>query len=83
MKLNALKLGLAAGIFWGLSLFVLTFANLWFDDYAGEWLRLMGNTYPGYELSPVGSIVGLIYGFFVGFISIGIFAWIYNKLVGC
>lgn len=82
MKLNALKFGLAAGILWGLALFLLTFANMWFDGYASAWLMLMSNIYPGYEISVWGSLVGLVYGFADGFICIGLFAWIYNRLCG-
>lgn len=80
MKLNIAKFGLAAGIFWGLSMFILTFTGIWFG-YALQWLNLMADIYPGYEITPTGSIIGLIYGFFDGFIGLSIFAWIYNKLI--
>lgn len=80
MKLNALKFGLAAGIFWGLAMFVMTLAGIWFD-YGHMWLQLMADVYPGYEVTYWGSVVGLVYGFFDGFIGLSIFAFIYNKLV--
>lgn len=67
----------------GLGLFVLT-AWLVIKDgpHVGEHLRLLGNYFPGYSVSWLGSIVGFFYGAFAG----GIVGWcigkIYNKVVG-
>lgn len=82
MKLNALKFGLATGIVWGLNLFILTFAYLYLDGYAGEWLNMTRDFFPGYDLTIQGSFVGLFYGFVTGFISGTILAWLYNRLLG-
>lgn len=79
--LNAKNFGLAAGIFWGLSMFVMTLINI-YTGYAGQWLSLMADIYPGYEISFLGSVIGLAYGFVDGFVGLFIFAWIYNKLNG-
>jgi len=77
--LNAKKLGLAGGILWAVSMFIMTWASiLW--GYGVEWLNLMASIYPGYEISAVGSVVGLVYGFFDAFIGLFILAWLYNKL---
>lgn len=76
---NAKNLGLAAGILWGISMFILTIAAV-LTGYGTEWLELMGSIYMGYTISWMGSIVGLIYGFLDGFIGLYIFGWLYNKL---
>lgn len=81
MQLNAKAFGLAGGILWSLTMFVLT------------WLALMGygsmeasniakSYYIGYSVSPIGSIIGAIYGFFDAGIGCSLFALLYNKLAG-
>lgn len=77
--LNPKNLGLAAGILWGVAMFVLTIISM-YTGYAGEWLVLTESFYPGYTISWAGSIIGLIYGFLDGFIGLFIFGWLYNKL---
>ena len=77
--LNAKNFGLAGGILWGVSMFVMTWLSLWFG-YGNMWMELMASVYPGYTVSVVGSFVGLVYGFFDGFIGLFIFAWLYNLL---
>jgi hypothetical protein len=39
--------------------------------------------YRGYTISPIGSMIGLVYGFFDALIGGAIFAWLYNKMAGC
>ncbi|HUJ77285.1 MAG TPA: bacteriophage holin [bacterium] len=82
MKLHALKFGLAAGIFWGVCLFLFTWvASL--SGYGTPWLQaVVVPIYPGYTVSPLGSVLGLVYGFLDGIIGCSIFAWLYNRLVG-
>ena len=77
MKLQALPLGLAAGIVWGASVFL---ATLWImmRGGPGEHLVLLARFYPGYSVSIGGSILGLIYGFIDGLIGGLVFAWLYN-----
>jgi hypothetical protein len=78
-KLNPLKLGLAAGIMWGLWLFIMT----WISMYTGWgmfWLSQWIDVYPGFDLSKWGTLIGLIYGFVDGFVTLLIFGWLYNLL---
>lgn len=77
--LNAKNLGLAAGIIWGVSMFLMTIISLK-TGYASGWLTVMAGVYPGYNVSLSGSIIGLIYGFIDGFVGLFIFGWLYNKL---
>jgi len=76
MKLNVKALGLASGILWGLSVFVLTLVALWRGT--GDHLGLLRGFYIGYHVSYVGSLIGLVYGFVDGALCGAIFAWLYN-----
>lgn len=78
--LDAKKFGLAAGILWGACLFVFTIIA-YFTGYAYSWLMMWSHIYLGYNISLLGSIVGLVYGFFDGFVCFFLFAWLYNKLL--
>ena len=79
MKLNIKAFALACGIFWGLGLFFLTWWVIAFDGSTGE-PTLIGRVYRGYTISPIGSVLGLIYAFFDGLIGGAVFAWLYNKI---
>jgi len=77
--LNPIKLGVSGGIVWGLCMFICTILAM-HVGYSVNFLNLMADIYPGYTISWLGSIVGLIYGFFDAFIGLFLLAWIYNKL---
>ncbi len=77
MKLNVKALALTGGIWWGVGLFLLTWWVIAFDGATGE-PTLIGRLYRGYSISPVGSVYGLVWGFFDGLIGGAIFAWLYN-----
>ena len=81
MKLNIKSFALACGIVWGLGLFFLTWWVIAFDGATGQ-PTLIGKLYRGYTISPIGSVIGLVYGFFDALIGGAIFAWLYNKLAG-
>ena len=81
MKLNIKAFALTCGIVWALSLFLLTWWLIAFGGSTGE-LTLIGKVYLGYTISPIGSVIGLVYGFFDALIGGAIFAWLYNKIVG-
>lgn len=79
MKICAWKLGLAGGILWGLWIFAMTLVA----DVTGFgmfWLSQWMDLYIGYELSPFGACVGLVWGFVEGFIALFLLAWIYNLM---
>jgi len=79
MRLNVKALALAGGIFWGGAIFLTTW-----------WLILLGHggaeiifnkLYPGYCVSPAGSLIGFAWAFVDGLIMGLIFAWLYNLFV--
>ena len=77
--LDSKRLGLAAGILWGLCLFINTVLSI-YTGYATDFLNILKSVYPGYSISWFGSFVGFIYGFIDGTIVFFLLAWIYNKL---
>jgi CDP-diglyceride synthetase len=81
MRLNIKALALTCGILWALTLFILTWWLIAFGGFAGQ-PTLIGKVYVGYTISPLGSVIGLIYAFLDGLIGGAIFAWLYNKLAG-
>jgi len=62
---------------WGLALFVTTWWIIAFDGASGE-PTFLGRIYRGYTVTPLGSIVGLVWGLVDGFFCGAIFGWAYN-----
>lgn len=81
MKLNVKAFGLSCGLVWGLGLFFLTWWIIIFEGNSTHSVFLSA-IYRGYTISPVGSVIGLIWGFLDGWIGGLIFAWLYNRLTG-
>ena len=79
MRLNVKALALTCGLVWGLGLFALTWWIIAFDGSTGE-ITFIGRIYRGYDISPVGSIIGLVWGLIDGLIGGAIFAWLYNLI---
>ena len=81
MKLNIKAFSLSCGIIWGLGLFCITWWIIAFDGATGD-PTLIGRLYRGYTISPVGSVIGLVWAFFDALIGGAIFAWLYNRIAG-
>ncbi len=80
MKLNVKAFGVACGLVWGLGVFLLTWWIMAFDGATGE-LTWLGRVYRGYNISAVGSFIGLAWALVDGFVGGVILAWLYNLLV--
>lgn len=80
MKLNVKAFAAACGLLWGLGLLLLTWWIIAFDGSTGE-ATFIGKVYRGYNISPVGSLIGLVWALPDGAIGGAIFAWLYNTLV--
>ncbi len=76
-QLNVLAAGLTAAVFWGGSMFLGTWIAMWFE-YGSSLLEVMTGCYPGYEITPIGSLIGLFWGFIDAFLGGVILAWLYN-----
>lgn len=81
MRLNLKALALSCGILWALCLFLVTLVSL-ATGYADALLEVVASIYPGYSVSALGLILGLIYAFVDGAIAALIFGWVYNLFVG-
>ncbi len=75
--LSVRAMAIAAAIFWGGAVFLTTWWLILFDGATGETLFL-GRIYFGYSVSPLGSVVGLLWGLVDGAISGAVLAWLYN-----
>jgi hypothetical protein len=79
MKLNVKALALTSGIVWGAGLFIITWWIIAFEGATHE-TTMIGRVYFGYRISPLGSIIGLVWAFVDGLICGAVFAWLYNRI---
>ena len=79
MELKPCSFGLAGGILWALSLFVLTLVAM-STGYAMEVVDMLSPLYVGYEASTPGLFIGAFWAFLDAFIGLYIFAWLYNVI---
>ena len=79
MKLNVKAFALTCGLVWGLGLFCLTWWIIAFDGGSSD-PTFVGRIYRGYSLTPVGSLIGLVWALADGFVGGLVFAWLYNRL---
>ncbi len=77
MKLNIRAFALAFAVWWGVGLFLGTWWVIAISGATGE-PTFLARIYIGYEISPMGSVIGLVWGTIDGFIAGAIFAWLYN-----
>ncbi len=79
LKLDRVAFGLSVGMASGLALFLATMVLvLKGGDMIGPNLQLLSHYFPGYRVTPWGGMLGLIYGFLVGFIGGWGFAFLRN-----
>ena len=79
MKFNVKAFALTCGLVWGFGLFFLTWWIIAFSGSTGT-VPFVSYIYRGYKITPLGSLVGLIWAFFDGLIGGAIFAWFYNLI---
>jgi len=78
-KLDVKAFAIAGGLLWGASLCILTWLEIaGYGSANAE--AFVKSYYIGYEVSPIGSAIGLVYGFFDAGIACGIFAFLYNLI---
>jgi hypothetical protein len=80
MKLHVLAFALACGFIWGVGVFFLAWWVMAFEGVTGD-LMVLGHVYRGFNISPLGSIIGLVWGLCDGFIGGLLLAAAYNFLV--
>ena len=80
MKLDVRAFAITCSLVWGFGLFFLTWWIILFDGPTGE-ATLIGRLYRGYTISPMGSVIGLVWALADGFVGGAVFAWLYNWIV--
>jgi hypothetical protein len=76
MNLRKRALGLSLGIVWGLGVFL---GTLWAVlQGRGTTVGLLSHYYPGFTVSYLGALVGLVWGFINGFVAGVLIAWFYD-----
>lgn len=82
-KLNARAWGLTVGLLLGSGLFLATIILvLKGGDNPGPHLSLLRIYFPGYRVTLLGSFVGFVYAFVLGYALGRLIGTVYNKLVG-
>ncbi len=82
LRLNGNILGLVLGILSALIIFIATnWLVLKGGENPGAHLGLLGQFFPGYSVSFIGSLIGLLYGLVAGYLAGWIIAWIYNAVL--
>ena len=71
--------GLTLGIFGAVAMFILAWWLILIDNAEGP-ITLFERVYIGYSFTPLGSVIGAVWGFVDWGIAGAIFAWLYNKI---
>ncbi|MAF94609.1 MAG: hypothetical protein CMM60_02470 [Rhodospirillaceae bacterium] len=79
MKLNVRAFAVALSIWWGVGIFLGTWWVIAMSGATGE-PTFLARLYIGYEISPLGSVIGLVWGVVDALIAGAIFAWLYNTI---
>ena len=79
IKMSIRTLGLTLGIFWGASMFFLAWWMMFTGNAEGP-ITLLERIYIGYSFTPMGSVIGAVWGFVDGGIAGIVFAWLYNLI---
>ncbi len=79
MKLNVRAFALAFALWWGVGIFLGTWWVIALSGSTGE-PTFLARIYIGYEISPLGSLIGLAWGAVDALIVGAIFAWLYNVI---
>jgi hypothetical protein len=78
--MNVKAFAVAAGILWGLLLFALTLLEA--ARGFGRTLSALSAVFPGYSVTYLGSVAGLVYGAVSGALISAAFCWLYNRFAG-
>jgi len=77
MRFDVKALAITSSILWGLAFFCMTWWIIAFEGCTGESI-FFERIYRGYTITPLGSIVGLVWGLVDGLFCGAIFGWTYN-----
>lgn len=77
MKLNVRAMSMTLGLLWALTVFGVTWWIIAFDGATGE-PTMLARVYRGYNISPLGSFMGVLWALPDGMIGGAVLAWVYN-----
>jgi hypothetical protein len=81
LRLNARAWGIATGLLFGVGLFLATnILVIKGGENIGQHLRLLRVFFPGYSVSFLGSLIGVVYAFVVGYAVGRLIGAVYNAL---
>lgn len=81
-RLNERAWGITLGLLLGGGLFLATIVLvLKGGQNVGAHLSLLSNYFPGYRVTVLGSFIGFVYGFVIGYGAGRIIGTVYNRLV--
>jgi hypothetical protein len=79
LRLNGRAWGIACGLLFGFGLFLATnFLLVVGGENVGQHLSLLSVYFPGYGVSFLGSLIGFVYAFVVGYATGRLISGIYN-----
>lgn len=79
MRFNIKAFALTCGLIWGFGVFCLAWWLMLFEGQGAD-AGMLGHIYRGFSITPLGSIIGLVYALADGFVGGLVFAWLYNLL---
>ena len=80
-QLCACRMGLAAGMVWGSWLFMLGLVTMFTEEYGHSAVEAIGGLYVGFRPDSFGgALLGLVWGFFDGFVAVMIVVMLYNAM---
>jgi hypothetical protein len=80
MKLSVRSFAFTCAIIMGVGIFLLTWWLIILYGSSGDTI-VLSTFYPGYNVTPLGSLIGLGYGIVDGLVIGAVFAWLYNGLL--
>lgn len=81
-RLNARAWGITGGVLFGGGLLIATLILvIKGGPDVGRHLALLGNYFPGYRVTVLGSFIGFVYGFVVGYGAGRLVGTVYNRMV--
>jgi hypothetical protein len=80
MRLDVKAFAITSAILWGAAIFLVTWWMMLFQGATGE-ATIIGKLYPGYSVSALGSVIGLLWAVPDGAIMGALFALLYNRLL--
>ena len=79
LRLNGRAWGIACGLLFGIGIFAATnFLLIVGGKNVGQHLSLLSVYFPGYEVTFLGSLIGFVYAFVVGYATGRIICGVYN-----